>query len=322
MLSVRRVLGLALFLAIAGVLAAEEYEIVVESCPGGQNVEWFSQVKGNWMQSVSKSKAPGVTAPKAMFKTAGSPGAARFVPDIPVEGVYEVFATYPDSGNAVGVIYHIHSAEGDKEITIDQRGRDDRAKPPANTWFSLGKYKFAKGKDGYVEIRDPQTGQGANPKEPNVRIYADAVKWVPEGFALPAQFAVKRGGGTQEAPAGLPVTPIPTAAPQIASPQPTVSSGMPATLPIASQTEPVSALPALTPSGEVASSPISPSDASQGMQGLQALAATPARAGSLPPLSSAVTSTVPSAPSLPPLGEQSVTASGSSSPPLVPLSPG
>lgn len=338
---------------------SEEFAIVVESAAGGQNAEWFSVVEGNWMESASKSKAPGLQAPKAMFKTAGTAGAARFTPDIPVEGEYEVFTTYPDSGNAVGVIYHIHSASGDSEVVIDQRGRDDRAKPRANTWFSLGKFKFSKGKHGYVEIRDPQTGKAANEKEPNIRIYADAVKFVPVGFTLPPQFAVKASPSKEDRPAvaGLPAAPMPEAAPQLPLPQPTVSSSMPplsgssqaganlpsagsASLPpLAASAGQQAATPSLPALGSLAaSSPVGP--ASQSMpalppaQGAEINVPPPQPAGApqLPVLGAAAPSSTPpsgSVPALPalPSGEMPSPASAASTaapvqtPALEPLTP-
>ncbi|MCX7626162.1 MAG: hypothetical protein N2Z21_08130 [Candidatus Sumerlaeaceae bacterium] len=339
---------------------AEDFAIVVESAPGGHNSEWFSTVEGNWMESASKSKAPGLQASKAMFKTAGSAGAARFTPDIPVEGEYEVFATYPDSGNAVGVIYHVHSASGDSDVVVDQRGRDERAKPRANTWFSLGKFKFAKGKEGYVEIRDPQTGKAANEKEPNVRIYADAVKFVPVGFALPPQFAVKVSPVSKEesAVAGLPATPVPAAAPQLPLPQPTASSSTPslAGIPQTQQVSPVGGNTSLPPliaaSGPQDATPSLPALGSTGVGAPavamnQSLPALPTGEGvannvsgvqstgtpQLPVLGSAVPtpiapgSAVPSLPSLPEAGTISTPVSGtpaalSAQPPaLQPLSP-
>ncbi|GIX44177.1 MAG: hypothetical protein KatS3mg130_0585 [Candidatus Sumerlaea sp.] len=112
----------SLLVALPLITSAAQTEIIIESAPDGQHSDWFQVVEGNWMESASKSKAPGLTATKAMFKTAGpTAGAARFVPDIPIAGKYEVFATYPDSGNAKGVIYKVHSAEG------RQRNRDRSA---------------------------------------------------------------------------------------------------------------------------------------------------------------------------------------------------
>ena len=333
---------------MAAVGAAQEYEIVVESGTGGQNVEFFSVTGGNWMESASKSKAPGLFATKSRFKTAGSPGAARFAPEIPVAGKYEVFATYPDSGNAAGVIYHIHSAEGDKEIVLDQFGHNDRAKPPANTWFSLGTYQFNQGKDGYLEIKDPETGKGANEKEPNVRVYADAAKWVPVGFALPAQFAKKSG----QTPSGdkkkaddttrlLPPAPVASAMPSLAVPQPTVSSALPSLSDAAgsqpSSQQNISQMPALSSAASAMPSPAqqipSLASAQQGTAIASGQASSPANVSQMPSLSAAGTAEAiktsgvgasPSMPSLPGLAstpapsEQIPPASVNAAPPSLP----
>lgn len=336
---VRRNLLIALLLILSSAIFAEEYEIVIESGAGGQNREWFATVEGNWMESASKSKAPGLTATKALFKQAGTPGVARFTPDIPVDGEYEVFATYPDSGNAVGVIYHVHSASGDADVVIDQRGRDDRAKPRANTWFSLGKFKFNKGKDGYVEVRDPQTGKAANEKEPNVRIYADAVKFVPLGFALPPQFAAKKASSSTAGSslANLPATPAPSTAPQLSLPQPTVESSVPSLAQAAASGPanlPSQALPSLgqastaqaaTPSLPQLSSTMPslsslPAEQTPSLPGVSGSSTQVAAPPSLPALSSTPASQAASsvAPSLPALGSAENVPSAPAAMPALP----
>jgi hypothetical protein len=168
----------------AGLLASQVWaqspEIIVESYTDGQNAAAFKKMEGNWFESVAKSRAPGLKATKALFKTASSdPGGARFSPEIPADGKFDVYVTYPDSGNAAGVVYKVKTATGEKEIVLDQDGRDDTVSAPANQWVPLGTFEFKKGTDGFVEIRDPGTGTAANSREPNARVYADAVKFVP-----------------------------------------------------------------------------------------------------------------------------------------------
>jgi len=319
---------------MAGVIASaqQQYEIIVESGAGGQNKEWFSKVDGNWMGSAGKSKAPGLTATTSFFKTAGSAGAARFTPDIPVEGEYEVFATYPDSGNAVGVIYHVHSASGDKDVVVDQRGHDDRANPKANTWFSLGKYKFTQGKDGYVEIRDPQTGKAANEKEPNVRIYADAVKWVPVGFALPAQFAAK-DGALQGTASGM--SALPAASAGAGTQQASAATGAPSAMPALSAVgtpavaaAPASAMPALPGAAGTAvpstslpalSSAASPTPAVPALPATASSPMGPSQMSALPPATAPGEAAPP--PQLPALGTEGVPASPAAAAPSLPVLP-
>lgn len=278
-------------------------EIIVESHPDGQNASGFKPVEGNWLPSEGKSKAPGLTATKAMFHDIGQgkPAAARFTISIPANGKYEVFSTYPPSGNATGVIYKIHTAEGDKEVPITQNGRLRGNKPPADEWFSLGKFQFKAGSEAYVEVRDPATGQAPNDKEPNRRIYADAIKLVGEGSAgaagasaaAPARAPAQRAAGT---PSTAPnVTPAVTL-PGLASAAPTASSALPAGGPTPA------AAPSLGGTSVAANTPA------------PALSAMP----SLPtPLSAAVTPSLGGLPSLP----TPVSAAGISAPSGLPSLP-
>jgi hypothetical protein len=160
-------------------------DIILESYSDGQNPDSFKAVSGNWIPSDSKSKAPGVKATKSVFNTADqTPGVARFTPEIPADGKYDVYVTYPQSGNAAGVVYKIHSADGDQTVTQDQNGRDHSAQHPSDKWIRLGTYGFHAGKDGYIEIADPTTGQRAFTGEPNARLYADSVRLVTAGTSI------------------------------------------------------------------------------------------------------------------------------------------
>src|SRR4051812_26170929 len=107
---------IAALTAAAVAAHAGDAEIIVESYADGYNADGFKQTVSKWTESSSKSKAPGVRASKALFNDADttSPATAQFVPNIPVPGHYDVFATYPQSGNAAGVIYKIVSADGEK----------------------------------------------------------------------------------------------------------------------------------------------------------------------------------------------------------------
>ena len=332
-------------LCVAVVSAAPGAEIIVESYKDGQNSSWFKVVQGKWAESSSKSTAPGVAATKAVYNDANTtdPAKAQFVPDIPETGEYEVFATYPKSGNAVGVSYVIKYAGGTTTMNVDQNGSTLAAKPAANTWFPLGTFKFNKGQDGYIEIQDPLTGKRAFEGEPNARIYADAVKFVPKGEssgaaigsipaltpgrspsasagaalpALPVSPAPGAGPGSLPLPGSLP--PLPGTAASASSDMPSLPSlGAPPssgsgpgplpTLGLASSGP--SALPSLSNAG-AASAP------STGLPGLPSLSAgenTPATAGtglpSLPGASSASTG-------LPALPGSGASSSGSSLPSL------
>ncbi|MGI8905821.1 MAG: hypothetical protein ACR2IE_04940 [Candidatus Sumerlaeaceae bacterium] len=197
----KKALLMAALATAAAISPAADAEIIVESAADGYNADAFKQTVGRWAESTAKSKAPGLRATHSFFNEPNTtgPASARFVPNIPLAGHYEVFATYPESGNASAVPYKIVSADGEKIVTIDQNGRDPSVKPPAHQWFSLGVHSFKQGSEGYVEISDPLTGKRPLEKEPNARIYADAIKLVPTDVKLPADYVNKINGAAPTA---------------------------------------------------------------------------------------------------------------------------
>jgi len=92
--------------------------------------------------------------------------AVRFVPTLAASGLYEVRIAYTANPNrASNVPVVIHSAEGDKTVTLNQR------EAPANPPFvSLGRFRFSAGSEGYVEVRNEGT---------DGHVIVDAVQWVP-----------------------------------------------------------------------------------------------------------------------------------------------
>lgn len=79
---------------------------------------------------------------------------ARFVPNVPAAGSYEVRLAYSPGGNrTTKAPVTIRHAEGEKKVTVDQR-----KKPEIDEAFvSLGTYRFEAGKAGYVEITNSNT---------------------------------------------------------------------------------------------------------------------------------------------------------------------
>jgi hypothetical protein len=284
----------ALFASLAISGWSQDSAVVVESYSDGQNSDGFSQVAGKWTESTAKSTAEGVKATKAYFNDANSEAAtARFTPNLPAGGKYEVFITYPISGNATDIKYTVKSADGEKTLALTQNGRELSHTPAANQWYSLGVYNFAAGKEGYVELSDPLTGAHPLPNEPNARIYADAVKFVPVDAATPVTAPGETAAAS--APSTAPMAPLPGNA---------VPSDVPP-LPSDQAASSTAALPSLA----AASAP-SPSD-------LPALpATTPADAAGLPSLPSAGatlpalpdTQVAAGTPALPPLPAGNTTA--------------
>ena len=89
-----------------------------------------------------------------------------FTPDLPQDGEYEVFIMYaPDKNRATNALVTIQTAEGIKELRVDQT-----RKPTVDTWWqSLGKFRFKKGTSGKVIFSN---------KEANGIVIGDAVRFV------------------------------------------------------------------------------------------------------------------------------------------------
>ncbi len=92
---------------------------------------------------------------------------ARYTPDLPRAGKYEVRLSYsPNSNRATNVPVTITHAGGQTTVSVNQR------KPPpiGGAFVSLGIFRFEKGKKGSVEI----SNRGVNGY-----VVIDAVQWLP-----------------------------------------------------------------------------------------------------------------------------------------------
>jgi hypothetical protein len=79
---------------------------------------------------------------------------ARFVPDIPRAGRYQVFIAYPSNPNrATQVPVTIKHADGESTVTLNQR-----KKPSVNELLEpVGTFRFDAGRSGHVEISNKGT---------------------------------------------------------------------------------------------------------------------------------------------------------------------
>jgi hypothetical protein len=79
---------------------------------------------------------------------------ARFTPDIPKAGKYEVFIAYPANPNrAARVPVTIAHADGETTVTINQRET-----PPVDGLLrSIGTYRFEQGRRGHVAVSNKDT---------------------------------------------------------------------------------------------------------------------------------------------------------------------
>lgn len=95
------------------------------------------------------------------------PQHARYTPDLPREGRYEVRLSYsPNPNRASNVPVTIVYSGGKTTVKIDQR----KAPRLDGGFVSLGTFPFAKGKQGYVQV-DNDGADG--------HVIADAVQWKP-----------------------------------------------------------------------------------------------------------------------------------------------
>ena len=108
---------------------------------------------------------------------------ARFTPDFPRSGRYEVFVIFSYGANAGDTRYEIrHAGSGPNPavVALAQRGRPGTAGRNNAQWHSLGTYSFEKGREpglGSVTLNAAPGKALPNPKF-EYRAYADAVRFV------------------------------------------------------------------------------------------------------------------------------------------------
>jgi hypothetical protein len=92
---------------------------------------------------------------------------ARYTPDLPRAGRYEVRLSYsPNPNRATNVPVTVVHADGQTTVTVNQR----QAPPLDGAWVSLGTFRFEKGRAGYVEIGN---------RDADGYVISDAVQWLP-----------------------------------------------------------------------------------------------------------------------------------------------
>ena len=124
----------------------------------------FEVVSGTW-----DNDATGVAGYYGQFYGTHAAGTgssvARFRPDVPVTGVYEVAVWYPAYANrASNAPYVVHHADGDAAFAVDQRAEGSR-------WVVLGSFPFVAGGAGTIDLSDKADGY----------VIADAVRLVRVG---------------------------------------------------------------------------------------------------------------------------------------------
>jgi len=99
---------------------------------------------------------------------ADSENSGRWQPTLPSEALYDVYVLVPKckskAGPTTSARYLITHRDGAQTVTVDQAAQ-------AGQWVLLGRFPFAAGDGGFVELHDV-TGDAMR------TIWFDAVKWV------------------------------------------------------------------------------------------------------------------------------------------------
>jgi len=174
----------AMVILMMGVLTglAISQEIIIESRQEGKNYKNYSETKGVWYDSTAKSAAEGCSpetiGSRYVDLEKGVPDCeARFTPELPQAGLYDIFTTWGRSGNALQVKYIVNTGTKEEVVMMDQAGWGGSIPINANIWIPIGTYELSAGTSAYVAIQT-STVKG-KPDAVNLnRVYSDAVKFV------------------------------------------------------------------------------------------------------------------------------------------------
>ncbi|WP_450091445.1 FAD-dependent oxidoreductase [Parachryseolinea silvisoli] len=125
---------------------------------------------GTW-----QPQAKGGYGPSFLTTAAGSAATVRFTPVVPKQQTYTVYVYLPKVADApANVSVTVHDGKKKKEVTIKPADLVVEGQT-SGEWVSLGKYTFATGNKGYIEVSAAGAATGT--------VVADAVLWVPAGQA-------------------------------------------------------------------------------------------------------------------------------------------
>ena len=161
-------------------------EIIIEARDpfGSVTTEPFYKETDDFMSSYAKVDDIHLLGKGARFtQGADSDTWARFTPDFPRTGKYEVFVVFSYGSNASNTKYMIKSADGEKKIPLEQRGRIGTSDRNNKKWISLGTYEFTKGQNpdkGSVTLLAGSSEDIPN-KNFDYRAYSDSVRFVFKG---------------------------------------------------------------------------------------------------------------------------------------------
>jgi len=148
----------------------------------------FYEETEDFMDSVAKVDDLHLVGKGARF-TRGSTEStwARFTPDIPKPGYYEILVIFSYGANASDTRYEVKHAEGKTLRPLEQRGRPETADRNNRVWHRLGVFQFEKGLDAERGSVTLKAGAGDAPanEQNEYRAYADAVRFVFRGAKRP-----------------------------------------------------------------------------------------------------------------------------------------
>lgn len=140
--------------------------IAVEKLPGIVVDNSAARLVGSWTSSKSVKPIVGSDYIHDNNRDKGQKS-VTFEPESLPAGQYEVRLAYQAGGNRTSrVVAIVASADGETEITIDQR----KPAPDAGLWHSLGKFRFETNGQAYVLISNDQT---------DGHVVVDAVQFLP-----------------------------------------------------------------------------------------------------------------------------------------------
>jgi|GEM_PF-392850 len=157
-------------------------EVVVEARnPYGElTPEPYYKETRDFTNSYAKAEDVHLVGKGARFTYGNAtPSWARFTPDFPESGRYEVFTIFSYGANAGDTRYLIKHADGATTVALEQRGRPGTPERNNLKWLSLGIYRFEKGLDtekGSVAL-DASPGLAKPNEDIEYRAYADAVRF-------------------------------------------------------------------------------------------------------------------------------------------------
>ena len=78
---------------------------------------------------------------------------ARFTPEIPSAGKYDIYVTWGRSGNAYHVKFEVKAGSTKDVKYLDQCGWGGEVSVNASEWILIGTYDLPAGKDSYLSIQ-------------------------------------------------------------------------------------------------------------------------------------------------------------------------